>query len=91
MENKNLWFKRKWYGWGWYPVTWQGYVLSLVYVGLVMMFALTLDDDSPVREIFFTFLLPVTLLTIAFIRICYKKGESPKWQWGRPKEDSENK
>jgi hypothetical protein len=78
-----LWFKRKRYGWGWYPVTWQGWVATLVYVVLVLGFALTIDENSSVpNEIFFTFLFPVLLLTLTFIRIAYKKGEKPKWQWG---------
>lgn len=87
---KHLWFKRKWYGWGWTPVTWQGWSISLLYVILIMAFALTIDDMSPPREIVLTFILPVTLLTITFIRIAYKTGEKPKWQWGgEDKEDTD--
>jgi hypothetical protein len=48
-------------------------------------FALTIDENSPPREAMFTFFLPMTLLTVALIRICYKKGEAPRWQWGLPK------
>jgi hypothetical protein len=78
-----LWFKRKRYGWGWYPVTWQGWSITLLYVVSVLAFALTIDENaSAPNEIFFTFLLPVLFLTITFIRIAYKKGEKPKWQWG---------
>jgi bacteriorhodopsin len=84
---EKLWFKRKHYGWGWYPVSWQGWVVTFAYVILIVSFAKTIDENSPVREIFFTFLLPVTLLTIIFIRIGYKKGEKPKWQWGNKNHD----
>jgi hypothetical protein len=82
-----LWFRNKWYGWGWYPATWQGWLVIIVYIVLVLGFALTIDESSPTREVVFTYILPVTLLTIALIRICYKTGEKPKWQWGRPKDD----
>jgi hypothetical protein len=82
---QKLWFKRKQYGWGWYPVTWQGWLVVLVYLLAVFAFALTLDENSPTKEIVFTFLLPIFLLTIALIRICYKTGEKPKWQWGEKK------
>jgi len=86
-DNPNhLWFKRKWYGWGWTPVTWQGWLVTLVYICLVILCALTINENSPAKEIAFTFLLPVVLLTAAFIRIAYKKGESPKWQWGNKKD-----
>lgn len=79
---QHLWFKRKLYGWGWTPVTWQGWAVTLGYVVLVLLFALTIDPNSTGREVAFTFFLPVVLLTITLIRICYKKGEKPQWQWG---------
>lgn len=80
---ERLWFKRKLYGWGWTPVTWEGWLVTLVYVLLVIAAALTIDEGSPTKEIIFTFVLPTVLLTGAFIRIACKKGERPKWQWGR--------
>jgi len=87
MTEKKLWFRRKTYGWGWIPVTWQGWALVFGYVILVVGFALTIDESSPPREMVFTFLLPVVLLTIALLRIAYKKGETPRWQWGEEKKD----
>lgn len=86
---EHLWFKRKLYGWGWTPVTWQGWLVTALYVGLLVLASMTIDGDSPIREIFFTFILPALFLTIAFIRIANKKGERPKWQWGRD-EDTES-
>lgn len=83
---QHYWFKRKWYGWGWTPATWQGWLLTLGYVASLILFSLTIDDQSPPREVFFTFLLPILFLTILFIRIAYKKGETPKWQWGSPQD-----
>jgi hypothetical protein len=82
-NEEKLWFKRKAYGWGWTPVTWEGWLVILVYVALMVAFGLTLYENSPVKEIVFTFLLPVVLLSIALIRICYRKGEKPRWQWGK--------
>lgn len=83
---KQKWFKAKEYGWGWYPVTWQGWTVTLGYVLLAVLFAFTLDKDSPPEEIVFTFLLPVALLTATLIRIAYVTGEKPSWQWGKKKE-----
>jgi hypothetical protein len=79
---KKLWFKRKWFGWGWRPSSWEGWLVTLAYLILVVLFALTIDDTSPTREVIFTFVLPVALLTIAFLRIAYKTGEKPRFQWG---------
>lgn len=60
-----------------------GWFVTILYVVLVVASSLTIDNTSPIREVVFTFVLPVTLLTLAFMKIAYKKGESPKWQWGR--------
>ena len=83
---ERYWFKRKLYGWGWTPATWQGWSVLFLYSVLVLAFAATLDEQSPAREVVFTFVLPVVLLTILLLRICYKTGERPKWQWGVPQD-----
>jgi len=86
MKTTKLWFRRKWYGWGWYPATWQGWTVTGIYLALVIGCALTVNGASSMNEVAFTFLLPVALLTIAFIRIAYATGEKPTWQWGKPKD-----
>lgn len=80
---QHYWFKRKLFGWGWTPVTWQGWLVIIIYVALVLAAALTIDDDSSQREVVFTFIIPVVLLTLLMIKIAYRKGEKPKWQWGK--------
>lgn len=83
---EKFWFVRKTYGWGWVPATWQGWLVLFVYIILVTIFSFTIDEFSTFREVVFTFILPVLFLTITLIRICYKKGEKPRWQWGTRKE-----
>lgn len=80
----HYWFKAKLYGWGWTPVTWQGWLIILAYIVLLILFSLTLDDNSSLKEVMFMFVLPAMLLTLTLIRICYKNGEAPHWQWGIP-------
>ena len=82
---KGYWFKAKLYGWGWTPVRWQGWAVIGVYIITTILFSLTIDNDSPPREVMFTFVLPVVFLTVLLFRICYRKGERPHWQWGPPK------
>lgn len=84
---EGYWFKAKCYGWGWTPATWQGWLVTLVYVVAILLFALTIDENSQDREVLFTFVLPMVLLTATFIRIAYKKGEKPHWHWGPPDDD----
>ncbi len=79
---KKLWFKRKSYGWGWYPSSWEGWAVLGIYTVVVIGFALTINETSPPEEIAFTFILPTLLLTAALIRVCYRTGEKPRWQWG---------
>lgn len=84
---EGYWFKRKLYGWGWTPATWQGWLITALYVLLIILFALTIDENSSGKEVMFTFVLPFLFLTITFFRIAYKKGQKPRWQWGLDKEN----
>ncbi len=82
------WFKRKLYGWGWMPARWQGWLVTFLYITLVLAFAFTIDENSPPEEVMFTLVLPFILLTVTFISIAYKTGEKPRWQWGLPRTPS---
>lgn len=86
-QKQHLWFKRKLYGWGWTPCSWQGWLVTAVYVAGVVLSALTIEETSRTHEVAFTFILPVVLMTIVFIRVAYAKGEKPRWQWGKRIED----
>jgi len=82
-DNPNgYWFKRKLYGWGWTPVKWQGWALVLLYVLLILFVALSLGKNPTESDVIW-FLVKIIILVILLIYICYKKGEKPKWQWGR--------
>ena len=87
---EHYWFKRKIWGWGWVPATWQGLLTTLVYVGLILLTVLNREESIPGNpdsgSNFLVLGLPIILLTVTFIFIVYKKGERPKWQWGLPKD-----
>lgn len=79
-----VWFKRKTYGWGWTPATWQGWAVLGIYTGGVLTIFLdseTYADPNPpaflLLFILTAFLLTVTLLT----------GERPRWQWGKSRDE----
>lgn len=86
---QGYWFRARWYGWGWVPATWQGWVVIAIWFALVLALGATVDDASPPREVAFTFFLPLAILTGTLLRICWKKGERPHWSWGRPKKKEE--
>ncbi len=79
MENETrYWFKRKRYGWGWTPATWEGWVTTLIFLALVL--------GNAIRTIHAPTVVPFVLQTIVasllFLFVTMKKGESPRWQWG---------
>ncbi|OGL98224.1 hypothetical protein A2318_01270 [Candidatus Uhrbacteria bacterium RIFOXYB2_FULL_45_11] len=84
---KKYWFKAKTYGWGWYPVTWQGW---LVIVGFLILdvgnvYRLDLAQGTTNEKIALEFVLETFLLISALVWICYKTGEKPGWRWGNKK------
>jgi hypothetical protein len=83
---KGLWFKQKMFGWGWTPVKWQGWLVIVVYVALLIAATKTIDQSAPKDAVPYTFLAIVILLTAALFFVTYKKGEKPSWHWGWPKE-----
>ena len=76
MKNK-LWFKRKRYGWGWTPSTKEGWYLIVGYFVIfsVLFYAFVMTQN-------FWFFAVILFETALFLTITYKKGETPKWQWG---------
>ena len=84
---KGYWFKRKLYGWGWTPAIWQGWLVVIVFVAIILSLAFTVDEESLKNGGLIDFFVPIFILIAALIGISYWKGEKPKWQWGFPKKD----
>lgn len=76
-KEKKIWFKRKCYGWGWYPHTWQGWLVILIWV-ILFVFTISKFDHEWLKNLVF-----VIILTAILIWVCYKRGEKPKWSWGK--------
>jgi len=73
---KKLWFKAKHYGWGWYPCSWEGWLILLVWFAIFMT-SIRMFDHEWLKN-----LIVVSIITIILIWVCYKKGEKPAWRWG---------
>ncbi len=85
---EGYWFKRKLYGWGWTPARPQGWLTLGLFIVLVFINFYRLDAVShSASDTLIPFLIQTGLMTIVFILICYKTGESPKWQWGLKDEE----
>lgn len=86
---EHLWFKRKLYGWGWTPVTWQGWGIILCFIAILVADSIrTTTPLSPTDALPIAFVLRVLLYIAVLLALCYKKGEKPKWQWGLPKDNT---
>lgn len=79
---QGYWFKRKLYGWGWTPVTWQGWAVTGGFVVLVMVIASRLPAEPTKTELIYEFGAQLLLATLGLLVIAWRTGESPRWQWG---------
>ena len=82
---QGYWFKAKLYGWGWVPVKWQGWLVLLVYIAVIIVAGLLGGSRVESGEQFLKWYSPLIVISTAvLIWICYKKGEKPRWMWGPP-------
>lgn len=77
---EGLWFKAKDYGWGWAPITWQGWLLTFVYTFFVLLTSAVI-----IYQPIYIFL--IVFFTIGLIGICFIKGEKPELRWKGKKVD----
>ena len=77
---RSYWFPAKRYGWGWgLPVRWQGWLVLLVYFGMLFGGIAYFRARHDVRGLL-AFLIGLTVILIGIIAA---KGERPlKWRWG---------
>lgn len=78
---EKLWFRSKTYGWGWYPSSWEGWVVLLMFAILFAGNTLTLDTTS--QNIPVWFLVRTGILVFVLLLVCWIKGETPRWRWGK--------
>jgi uncharacterized membrane protein HdeD (DUF308 family) len=82
-HEKKLWFKAKLYGWGWTPVSWQGWLIIAAYVAALIFFVARLEERTHSASGFLLGFAPYFIvLTVLLLVVCYKKGEKPGWHWG---------
>ena len=73
---QHLWFKRKLFGWGLTPVTWQGWIVVAVGVAVVGIGVYIANvDNAPGAA-----LLGALLMIVMLVSFGFWKGEKPKWK-----------
>lgn len=77
-----IWFKAKRYGYGWYPATWEGFgVLALYFLNIILLMVRVSRLHSE-NDVIWQITIPILIITIILIAICYLKGEEARWRWG---------
>ena len=76
---EKYWFPAKRYGWGWgIPACWQGWLVFGVYLALFTLGVVYLRGEAHAGKL----MAYISAITLAFLIICWKKGEPPRWRWG---------
>lgn len=88
MQKKNLWFKRRRYGWGWTPVVWQGWLNVVVYLFILIPSNLYFMNGS--KKGILIFLGILILATLILLLVSFWKGPTPKWRFGKREDDDPN-
>jgi hypothetical protein len=79
----SLWFKAKRYGYGWYPCTWQGWVITAMTIVAIIFNASAVDATShSVSDTLLGSALVTVILVLQLLIICALTGEKARWRWG---------
>ncbi len=83
------WFKRKRYGYGWVPSTWQGWFLLALYVMLLVLGGVfLLRDETPATENIVVFFTVFIVATGTLLAVTHYVAPKPKWRWGKKPGDN---
>lgn len=75
-NESSLWFRARNYDVIWRPVSWQGWMVTLVYFGIVILTALNLNTLSySTSDFLISFSTPFIISSLIFLTICYVKGK----------------
>ena len=85
MYMTKFWFKNKHYGYGFYPITWQGWLATLIFIFLIFLSAYTngFFSENTVTTSAIGFLLDIIILSALFT-ILFKDSVKGglRWKWG---------
>lgn len=83
------WFKPKRYGYGFYPVSWQGWLCTLALVAIILLsgwsnnvFTETEVTPHQIARFVIDIILISTIATLLFEK---RMKEPLRWRWGRKK------
>lgn len=77
---KRMWFTMKHHGWGWVPITWEGWA-SIAVMMTIVISAATKYEAGLITQQNFTLWLIGSVVGIIYVG--YKKGPAPRWRWDK--------
>lgn len=81
------WFKPKWFGYGFYPVSVEGWLATLGLIGLIVLSGLINNvfvEPGPSKSEAARFILDSVMLAGLSCLFFEKKMKEPlKWRWGK--------
>lgn len=88
--DKQYWFKRRRYGWGWFPASWQGWAVFTVFIGVLVVSGLVLLPGAPRNQLTNNVLMFLAIMfttVLVLIAVALVKGPKPHWRWGKKSSD----
>ncbi len=89
-ERKKYLMKRRRYGYGWIPVTWQGWLFLVLQAAIVVVAATALPakQAQPTIGELVHFFLIVGFAIASLVLVSIQTSPSPKWRWGKKSSDN---
>lgn len=88
--SKKYLMKRRRYGYGWIPVTWQGWLLIVLQLAIILVAATFLPTKpvQPSTSELIRFLVLVGCAIASLLIMSSFAGPRPKWRWGKKPTDN---
>lgn len=86
--DNRYWFKRRRYGYGWTPVTWQGWLSLILCIGAVIGSAFLLAAFPITNESVWLYVNTIIIIIVLVTIIGLLKGPRPRWRWGKKPGDN---
>jgi hypothetical protein len=81
-----LWFKARSYGWGWTPISVEGWIVVLGSALLILAgaaaFVYRVSHGADPRLAIVLFMAWNVLVGGCVVAICRMTGQKPRWRWG---------
>ncbi len=84
----SYWFRPKRYGYGATPITWQGWLLTIAFVALLIGIMKMLEAGFGGGQARVAVLAATAAATVLFIWISWRKTDGAwRWRWGTDAEE----